>query len=73
MTSLFSLDGFLIFSLLVVCCCSYAARVSLLKRAVLGRKHGFRGTFYKAAVLGVRLHYVVSALCVLFGLYRLFF
>lgn len=61
------------FSVLFICSCGYVARIPMLKGLVLRDKHGLRGTFYKAAVLGIRLHYVMSILCVLAGLYRLFF
>ncbi|KWX13468.1 hypothetical protein QR46_2541 [Giardia duodenalis assemblage B] len=73
MTSVWCLDGFLIFAILFICCCSYVARMPRFKSIVFQQKTGFRGTLYKSAVIGLRLHYAISILCILLGVYRLLF
>ncbi|TNJ29828.1 hypothetical protein GMRT_15503 [Giardia muris] len=72
MTKIWCLDGFAIALVLVVCCCSYLARMPRLKGFVLREKTGLRGTLYKCALIGIRLDYAVALSCVLLGLYRLF-
>lgn len=71
MVSAWTFDGFIIFAVLVVCTCAYAVRIPKVKNLVLAEKHGFRGTFYKAAVLGVRCHLGVALACVVLGVYKL--
>ena len=66
-------DGFLIFSVLMICTCSYLVRIPKVKNIILAEKHGFRGTFYKASVVGVRLHYLVAPVSALLGVYKLLF
>ncbi|XP_064604942.1 protein kish-B-like [Liolophura sinensis] len=72
MTNAYSFDGMLIFGLLVICTCAYMRRVPRLKQWFLSEKKGFLGVFYKASVVGTRLHIPVSLICVLMGLYVLF-
>ena len=72
MVSVYSFEGFIIFSILMICTCAYVAR-SKFKGIVLAEKHGIRGTLYKSAVLGVRLHYIVAVICVVLGIYKLLF
>jgi len=73
MVSVYSFDGFIIFSVLTICTSAYLVRIPKVKNVILAEKHGFRGTFYKAAVFGVRLHYIVALLCVILGFYKLLF
>jgi hypothetical protein len=45
--SVYSLDGIVVFSLLVICTCAYMKRVPRLKSFFLTEKKGFFGIFYK--------------------------
>ena len=45
--SVYSLDGIVVFSLLVICTCAYMKRVPRLKSFFLSEKKGFFGVFYK--------------------------
>jgi len=60
MTNVYSFDGLIIFSLLFICSCAYIRQVPRLKKSLLSEKKGVWGDFYQAAVLGVRLHWLVS-------------
>lgn len=71
MTSIFSLNGFIIFSLLLICNCTYLSRMPKLKKYVLSEKHGTRGLLYKSAVIGVRLSWLVSICCCIAGVCKL--
>ncbi|KAJ8047301.1 Protein kish-B [Holothuria leucospilota] len=72
MTNVYSFDGLLIFALLVICTCAYMRRVPRLKQWFLSEKKGFLGIFYKASVIGTRLHLPVAVACVTMGFYILF-
>jgi len=73
MTNVYSFDGLIIFSLLFICSCAYIRQVPRLKKALFSEKKGVWGAFYKAAVLGVRLHWLISLLCLFMALYLVFF
>ncbi|CAL5978062.1 Conserved_hypothetical protein [Hexamita inflata] len=73
MVSVWSFEGFIIFSVLAICTCAYLARTPKIKNFILAEKHGVRGTFYKAAVVGIRLHWIVAIICVVLGVYKLLF
>nr|KAF6414599.1 transmembrane protein 167B [Molossus molossus] len=64
MTNVYSLDGILVFGLLFVCTCAYFKKVPRLKTWLLSEKKGVWGVFYKAAVIGTRLHAAVAITCV---------
>lgn len=68
----YTFDGLVVFGLLVICTCAYMRRVPRLKQWFLSEKKGFWGVFYKASVIGTRLHFFVSVSCVLAGCYLLF-
>ncbi|CAH3114249.1 unnamed protein product [Pocillopora meandrina] len=69
--NVYSFDGVLVLALLIICTCAYITRVPRLKSFFLSEKKGFFGVFYKAAVIGIRLHWVVALSCVLMALYIL--
>ncbi|VDI43164.1 Hypothetical predicted protein [Mytilus galloprovincialis] len=46
-------------------------RVPRLKQWFLSEKKGFLGVFYKASVIGTRLHIPVALSCLLMGFYIL--
>ncbi|CAM9875160.1 unnamed protein product [Bubo scandiacus] len=71
MTNVYSLDGLLVFGLLLVCTCAYLRKVPRLKAWLLSEKRGVWGVFYKAAVIGTRLHVAVAVSCVLMAFYVL--
>ncbi|KAL4225825.1 hypothetical protein ACF0H5_013814 [Mactra antiquata] len=71
MTNAYSFDGMLIFSILVICTCAYMRRVPRLKQWFLSEKKGFLGVFYKASVIGTRLHIPVALTCTLMAVYVL--
>jgi hypothetical protein len=71
MTNVYSFDGLVVFGLLLVCTCAYMSRVPRLKQWLLSEKKGFFGIFYKAAVIGTRLHFLVSLSCIAMGIYVL--
>ncbi|XP_056217551.1 protein kish-B isoform X1 [Falco biarmicus] len=48
MTNVYSLDGLLVFGLLLVCTCAYLRKVPRLKAWLLSEKRGVWGVFYKA-------------------------
>lgn len=70
-TSIYSFEGFVIFMLYVICSCAYIVRIPKVKNLILAEKHGFRGTLYKSAVLGVRLHWLVAITCIGIGIHKL--
>ncbi|KAM8951107.1 protein kish-B [Lycaon pictus] len=70
--SMYSLDGILVFGLLFVCTCAYFKKVPRLKTWLLSEKKGVWGVFYKAAVIGTRLHAAVAIACVVMAFYVLF-
>lgn len=72
MTNVYSFDGILIFSLLVICTCAYMRRIPRLKQWLLSEKKGAMGVFYKAAVIGTRLHVPVAISCVIMAFWVLF-
>jgi hypothetical protein len=72
MTNVYSFDGLLVFAALVICTCAYMSRVPKLKQWLLSEKKGFLGIFYKAAVIGTRLHGLVSVFCITMAVYVLF-
>jgi len=45
----YSVDGLLVFGLLVICTCAYMKRVPRLKQWFLSEKKGFLGVFYKGS------------------------
>ncbi|KXJ24611.1 Protein kish-B [Exaiptasia diaphana] len=69
--NVYSFDGLVACALLVICTCAYIRKVPKLKTFFLSEKKGFFGVFYKAAVIGVRLHWVVSISCILMAIYTL--
>ncbi|XP_075578587.1 protein kish-B [Pelecanus crispus] len=71
MTNVYSLDGLLVFGLLLVCTCAYLRKVPRLRSWLLSEKRGVWGVFYKAAVIGTRLHVPVAVSCVLMAFYVL--
>ncbi|CAI9730173.1 Hypothetical predicted protein [Octopus vulgaris] len=71
MTNVYSFDGLLVFGLLVICTCAYMSRVPRLKNWFLSEKKGVFGIFYKASVIGIRLHIPVALSCVMMGIYIL--
>ncbi|XP_071810092.1 protein kish-B-like [Asterias amurensis] len=72
MTNAYSFDGLIIFGLLIICTCAYMRQVPRLKQFFLSEKKGFLGVFYKASIIGTRLHLVVATACVVMGFYILF-
>ncbi|CAH1265517.1 protein kish-B-like [Branchiostoma floridae x Branchiostoma belcheri] len=70
--NVYSFDGLLVFALLVICTCAYMKRVPKLKQWFLSEKKGALGVFYKAAVIGTRLHVPVAATCVIMAFYVMF-
>ena len=72
MTNVYHFDGLIVFSLLVICTCAYLKRVPRLKDTLFSEKKGLFGVLYKAAVIGIRLHWVVSAACTTMAVYVLF-
>ncbi|XP_046363533.1 protein kish-B-like [Haliotis rufescens] len=71
MTNVYSFDGMLVFGLLVICTCAYMRRVPRLKQWFLSEKKGLLGVFYKASVIGTRLHTPISVICILMAFYVL--
>lgn len=68
----YSLDGLLVFSLLFICTCAYFRKVPRLRTWLLSEKKGVWGVFYKAAVIGSRLHLAVALSCFAMAFYVLF-
>lgn len=72
MTNVYSFDGILVFGILFVCTCAYLKKVPRLNTWLLSEKKGVWGVFYKAAVIGTRLHIAVAALCLCMAFYLIF-
>ncbi|XP_069828662.1 protein kish-B isoform X2 [Dendropsophus ebraccatus] len=68
----YTLDGLLVFALLFVCTCAYFRKVPRLRSWLLSEKKGVWGVFYKAAVIGSRLHLPVALSCFAMAFYVLF-
>uniref|UniRef100_A0AAF5PGM1 Protein kish n=1 Tax=Wuchereria bancrofti TaxID=6293 RepID=A0AAF5PGM1_WUCBA len=68
----YSFDGAVIVGLLIICTCAYLKRVPRINAWLLSEKKGFFGIFYKAAVIGIRLHFLVSLSCLFSAGYVLF-
>jgi len=73
MVNVYSFDGILVFSLLFISTCAYLKRVPKLKQWMFQEKKGFLGIFYKAGVIGTRLHIAVSLACIATSVYILLF
>eukprot|EP01098_Paradermamoeba_levis_P007958 TRINITY_DN3316_c0_g1_i2.p1 TRINITY_DN3316_c0_g1~~TRINITY_DN3316_c0_g1_i2.p1 ORF type:complete len:105 (+),score=12.17 TRINITY_DN3316_c0_g1_i2:2-316(+) len=73
MVNVYSFEGMMIAMLLVICSSAYIKRVPKLRSIFLSEKKGFWGVFYKAAVIGTRLHWLVSILCLSFAFHILIF
>ncbi|KAH9507475.1 hypothetical protein Btru_058191 [Bulinus truncatus] len=71
MTNAYSFEGLVILSLLIICTCAYMRRVPRLKQWFLSERKGFLGVFYKASVIGTRLHVGVALTCSLMAIYVL--
>ncbi|XP_018604735.1 protein kish-B-like isoform X1 [Scleropages formosus] len=69
---MYSFDGVLVFGLLFICTCAYLKKVPRLKSWLLSEKRGVWGVFYKAAVIGTRLHLGVALCCLAAAFYVLF-
>ncbi|XP_065097802.1 protein kish-B [Paramisgurnus dabryanus] len=72
MTNVYSFDGILVFGILFVCTCAYLKKVPRLNTWLLSEKKGVWGVFYKAAVIGTRLHIPVAAMCMFMAFYLIF-
>lgn len=72
MTNVFCSEGILSFILLFICSCAYFRYVPRIKGMMENRKKGLFGVFFKASVIGIRLHYVVSLTCFITALYLFF-
>jgi phage gp46-like protein len=57
--------------LLFICFATLIKSTPILRRMFLSEKKGFWGTFYKASVVGSRLHWLVSASCFGMAIYLL--
>ncbi|VDD79314.1 unnamed protein product [Mesocestoides corti] len=73
MVNAYSLDGVLTIALLFICACAYMRRVTRLKNLLFNENKGFWGIFYKSAVIGIRLHILVSISCISMAFYLLLF
>jgi len=73
MVNVYSFDGILVFSLLFISSCAYLKKVPKLKEWMFKEKKGFLGIFYKAGVIGTRLHIAVSLACIITSFYILLF
>ncbi|KAF7693362.1 protein kish-B [Silurus meridionalis] len=72
MTNVYSFDGILVFGLLFICTCAYLKKVPRLNSWLLSEKKGVWGVFYKAAVIGTRLHIAVALSCLGMAFYLVF-
>ncbi|XP_016375813.1 protein kish-B-like, partial [Sinocyclocheilus rhinocerous] len=70
--TVYSFDGILVFGLLFICTCAYLKKVPRLNSWLLSEKKGVWGVFYKAAVIGTRLHIAVGASCMCMAFYLIF-
>lgn len=73
MTNAYSFDGAIVLGLLLICTCAYVRRIPKLKQFFLSEKKGIWGVFYKASVVGIRLHWLVAVVCVIMAFYIMFF
>ncbi|BFZ08110.1 hypothetical protein BsWGS_11149 [Bradybaena similaris] len=71
MTNAYSFEGILIICLLVICTCAYMRRIPRLRQWFLSERKGFLGVFYKASVIGTRLHIMVALTCSVMAFYVL--
>uniref|UniRef100_A0A4W5N5A1 Protein kish n=2 Tax=Salmoninae TaxID=504568 RepID=A0A4W5N5A1_9TELE len=69
LSSVYSLDGIVVFGILFICTCAYLKKVPRLNSWLLSEKKGVWGVFYKAAVIGTRLHHAVAITCLTMALY----
>ena len=65
MARIWDLEGMFAFILIAICSCKYASRIPTVMKWITAEKHGVRGTFYKAYVVGTRLSFVVTVACIL--------
>ncbi|KAM4613878.1 protein kish-B [Polymixia lowei] len=72
MTNVYSFDGILVFGLLFICTCAYLKKVPRINSWLLSEKKGVWGVFYKAAVIGTRLHIAVAISCMAMAFYLVF-
>lgn len=72
MTNVYSFDGIVVFGLLFICTCAYLKKVPRLNTWLLSEKKGVWGVFYKAAVIGTRLHIPVALSCLFMAFYVMF-
>ena len=70
--NIYSLQGVTVFILLLICSASYLRRVPKLKPILFYDKRGFLGGLYKASVIGIRLHWLVSLCCLLAAVFIVF-
>uniref|UniRef100_A0A673XFV5 Protein kish n=1 Tax=Salmo trutta TaxID=8032 RepID=A0A673XFV5_SALTR len=70
--TMYSFDGIVVFGLLFICTCAYLKKVPRLNSWLLSEKKGVWGVFYKAAVIGTRLHHAVAITCLSMALYLVF-
>jgi len=68
MVNAYSMEGMFIICLLFCCSLAYIRKVPRLKQIFLSERRGTWGAFYKGAVIGVRLHWLVSLCCLAFGI-----
>ena len=71
MTNVYHFDGLIILALLIICTCAYVKRVPRLNTFLLSEKKGLFGALHKAAVIGTRLHWIVSIACASMAVYVL--
>ncbi|VDN51508.1 unnamed protein product [Dracunculus medinensis] len=57
---------------MLICTCAYLKRIPRINCWITQEKKGFFGIFYKASVIGIRLHSVISLLCIATSCYILF-
>ncbi|XP_070604965.1 protein kish-B [Erythrolamprus reginae] len=72
MANVYSLDGLLVFGLLFVCTCALFPEGASPENWLLSEKRGIWGVFYKAAIIGTRLHSAVAISCIVMAFYVLF-
>jgi len=72
MVNAYSFDGFLIVVLLIICSCAYFRRIPKLRQWFLSDKKGFAGIFYKASVIGTKLHMIASLSCMAMAAWVMF-
>ncbi|XP_020786647.1 protein kish-B [Boleophthalmus pectinirostris] len=72
MTNVYSFEGIVVFGLLLICTCAYLKKVPRINSWLLSEKKGVWGVFYKAAVIGTRLHVPVALSCFFMAFYIMF-